>query len=96
MLFLAVTLGFIVENKREHYIEEKRADHLVSSLIEDLQKDTANLNWLDNFRLQKRKVRLDSFYTLLNMPPEKIDKKFSIRFFTGFSNGIHLSSLMAQ
>ncbi len=75
MLFLAVTLGFIVENKREHYIEEKRADHLVSSLIEDLQKDTANLNWLDNFRLQKRKVRLDSFYTLLNMPPEKIDKK---------------------
>lgn len=75
MLFLAVTLGFIVENKREHYIEEKRARLLVGSLIEDLQKDTANLNWLDNFRLQKRKARLDSFYTLLNMPPQKIEKK---------------------
>jgi hypothetical protein len=25
MLFLAVTLGFFVENQREHYIEKKRA-----------------------------------------------------------------------
>ena len=75
MLFLAVTLGFFVENKREHYIENKRASHLVNSLINDLQKDTAHLNWLDRFRLQKRKVRLDSFYTLLNTLPEKIDKK---------------------
>jgi len=24
MLFLAVTLGFLVENQREHYIEHKR------------------------------------------------------------------------
>ena len=75
MLFLAVTLGFFVENKREHYIEHKRASHLVGSLIRDLQKDTANLYWLDDFRLQKRKIRLDSFYTLLNMPPETVDKK---------------------
>ena len=75
MLFLAVTLGFLVENKREHYIEDKRADHLVGSLIKDLQKDTALLNWLDDFRLQKRKARLDSFYVLLQMPPEKIDKR---------------------
>jgi hypothetical protein len=75
MLFLAVTLGFFVENKREHYIENKRAGHLVSSLINDLQKDTAHLNWLDNFRLQKRKARLDSFYTLLKVPPETVDKK---------------------
>jgi len=75
MLFLAVTLGFFVENKREHYIEDNRADHLVGSLIKDLQKDTALLNWLDDFRLQKRKPRLDSFYGLLQMLPEKIDKK---------------------
>lgn len=75
MLFLAVTLGFFVENKREHYIEDKRADHLVLSLLKDLQKDTALLNWLDDFRLQKRKARLDSFYVLLQLPPEKIDKK---------------------
>ena len=75
MLFLAVTLGFFVENKREHYIEDKRAGNLVGSLIRDLQKDTANLYWLDDFRLQKRKIRLDSFYILLNMPPETVDKK---------------------
>ncbi len=83
MLFLAVTLGFFVENKREHYIEDKRADHLVTSLIKDLQKDTALLNWLDDFRLQKRKNRLDSFYTFLNTPPEKIDKKTFYPLFYG-------------
>jgi hypothetical protein len=75
MLFLAVTLGFFVENKREHYIEDQRADHLVVSLIKDLQKDTALLGWLDDFRLQKRKARLDSFYVLLETPPGKVDKK---------------------
>jgi|SRR5688572_22852887 len=75
MLFLAVTLGFFVENEREHYIESKRASHLVASLANDLQKDTTLLNWLDDFRLQKRKARLDSFYMLLQMPPEKVDKK---------------------
>ena len=75
MLFLAVTLGFFVENQREHYIEGKRASQLVASLISDLQKDTAQLSWLDNFRLQKRKPRLDSFYAILNEPPGSVDKK---------------------
>lgn len=75
MLFLAVTLGFLVENKREHYIEDQRAGHLVGSLIKDLQKDTTLLAWLDDFRLRKRQTRLDSFYVLLGSPPEKIDKK---------------------
>ena len=83
MLFLAVTLGFFVENKREHYIEHKRAGNLVASLIKDLQKDTALLNWLDDFRLRKRKNRLDSFYTFLNMPPEKIEKKIFYPLFYG-------------
>ena len=74
MLFLAVTLGFFVENQREHYIEHKRALGLVSSLVTDLQKDTSLLNWLNDFRNDKRKSRLDSFYLLLSMPAEKIDK----------------------
>src|SRR5690242_2813587 len=39
MLFLAVTLGFFVENQREHYIEDKRAKEFSKSLIEDMQND---------------------------------------------------------
>ena len=42
MLFLAVTLGFFVENQREHYIEHKREKEYIRSLVTDLRKDTAN------------------------------------------------------
>ena len=43
MLFLAVTLGFFVENQREHYIENQRAKRFAVSLFEDLQADTAEI-----------------------------------------------------
>jgi hypothetical protein len=39
MLFLAVTLGFFVENQREHYIEKQRAKQLAASLTIDLESD---------------------------------------------------------
>lgn len=41
MLFLAVTLGFFVENQREHYIEHVRAKDFSKTLVKDLQNDTA-------------------------------------------------------
>lgn len=44
MLFLAVTLGFFVENQREHYIEHKRAKQYASFLRSDLVNDTTNLS----------------------------------------------------
>ncbi len=75
MIFLAVTLGFFAENIREHYEESSRATTLISSLIVDLQKDTASINWLEDFRMNERKQRLDSFYQLLNNVPETVDKK---------------------
>ncbi len=43
MLFLAVTLGFFVENKREHIIENKRAKIMAISMIEDLYADTLEM-----------------------------------------------------
>lgn len=44
MLFLAVTLGFFVENKREHFIEHKRAKQYANMLKYDLMNDTLRLN----------------------------------------------------
>ncbi|MGQ0739833.1 MAG: hypothetical protein ACT4OJ_12310, partial [Bacteroidota bacterium] len=44
MLFLAVTLGFIVENKREHIIEGHRAKDYAKALVSDLAADTASLS----------------------------------------------------
>lgn len=43
MLFLAITLGFFVENKREHIIENKRAKEYAKALVSDLIADTAEL-----------------------------------------------------
>jgi hypothetical protein len=41
MLFLAITLGFFVENQREHFLEHRRAIEYVRSLSEDFRADTA-------------------------------------------------------
>jgi hypothetical protein len=40
MLFLAVTLGFFVENLREHSVEHQREKQYMQSMKEDLAKDT--------------------------------------------------------
>ena len=44
MLFLAVFLGFVAENFREHQVEHKREKEYMISLSEDLETDTAELN----------------------------------------------------
>jgi len=64
MLFLAVTLGFLVENQREHYIEHLRARQYALSLIEDLKKDTAEFNILKGTYI-KNINKIDSFRTIL-------------------------------
>jgi len=67
MLFLAITLGFFVENQREHYVEHLREKQFINSLIVDVQLDTASLTGI----LQKRTRRvgmLDSLSLLLHSP----------------------------
>ena len=41
MLFLAVFCGFLAENQREHYVEHQREKQFMTSMVEDLQKDTS-------------------------------------------------------
>ena len=43
MLFLAVTLGFFVENQREHYVEHLREKKYAQLLYDDLKTDTMTL-----------------------------------------------------
>jgi len=64
MLFLAVTLGFFVENQREHLIENKREIVYINSFIEDLKLDTSQLNGLIELR-KKRIKELDTLFQLL-------------------------------
>ena len=45
MLFLAVYLGFIAENLREHKVEKARAKEFSKSLVQDLENDIVDINW---------------------------------------------------
>ena len=61
MLFLAVTLGFFVENMREHYIEHKRGLQYIRSFVEDLKTDTAGFsNVIVQYKIKE--TQLDQLY----------------------------------
>jgi hypothetical protein len=64
MLFLAVFLGFLAENKREQLAERKKAAEYISSLYEDLRIDDKQLQELIPM-FKKKDQRLDTMLTLL-------------------------------
>ena len=53
MIFLAVSLGFIAENVREHFTEDRNARILAKSMLEDLRKDTTVLHSCIQFSERK-------------------------------------------
>ena len=65
MMFLAVFAGFLAENLREHFVEQKREKEYIRSMIEDLRLDTTGLS-LDNNTRKEAVVMYDSVITLLN------------------------------
>ena len=67
MLFLAVTLGFVVENQREHYVEHQREKKFASLLYEDFRHDTALINRIILVK-EWRAIKLDSLVYLFDLP----------------------------
>lgn len=59
MLFMAITLGFFVENQREEYVERKQEREYILSMVEDLEKDTANLADVLN-QYQRTNLKMDT------------------------------------
>jgi hypothetical protein len=59
MLFLAVFCGFLAENQREHYVENKREKVYMRSLVEDLDTDIKQLSTYINWKKELIK-ELDS------------------------------------
>ena len=76
MLFMAVSTGFLVENQREHYIEQQRAKVYATNLYEDLKKDTALLNNLMK-RTEFTSKKLDTLCFYINEKSQR-----------GISNGM--------
>src|SRR6516225_663533 len=67
MLFLAVFLGFVAENIREHQVESNREVEYIKSLTEDLDDDIHNLDSMIAFE-QTGLKELDTLINLLDDP----------------------------
>jgi hypothetical protein len=81
MLFLAVFCGFLAENQREHLIEHQREKQYMESMIQDLQADTATLNFIiENFS-----KKIPSFDTVVSEFP-KLSTRFSAPFVRNIFN----------
>ena len=73
MLFLAVTLGFFVENQREHYIEHVRVKQYARSLVFDLAKDTVMVNRIIH-EIKRGDVHINQFAAYVNTTkPEQLN-----------------------
>ena len=64
MLFLAVTLGFFVENQREHYVENQREKKYIQSFYQDLSADENDLQ-LNITYLRDQMRQADSLQKLM-------------------------------
>ncbi len=63
MIFLAVTMGFFAEGLRENMTDKQKEKEYMSSLINNLEQDTANLN-LAIRQNEKKSKGLDSLILL--------------------------------
>ena len=67
MLFLAISLGFFVENQRESYVENKSAKVLAQSMLEDLEQDSKALNEGIRF-MEEKDQNMEDFLSMLHAP----------------------------
>jgi hypothetical protein len=67
MIFLAVTMGFIAENIREHIVEHEREKKYMQSLLIDLKTDLINIETVQKQNLLAKQVG-DSLFLLLTLP----------------------------
>src|SRR6266478_2048803 len=77
MLFLAVFCGFLAENQRERLVEHQREKEYMTTLIEDLTIDTADMARL-NRTLENVMARKDSVEKYLRPPiiPERVPQYY--------------------
>lgn len=73
LLFIAITLSFFVENRREHFIEHKRLKKYLSNIEQDVNSNIASLDSL----IRSNSVMLgtyDSLLTEMLKGPASIDR----------------------
>jgi len=86
MLFMAVTLGFFVENQREHYVEHQREKQYIRSMIDDLETDTSNLNDIMD-GLKQKSSELDNVIRNFDEGAAKYDSRWAEFFIRSYRAG---------
>ena len=66
MIFLAVTLGFFAESYREHLADKRKEKEIILALLNDLKKDTTNLNNIVNRYMPGHGAWVDSAEVYFN------------------------------
>lgn len=72
MLFLAIILGFFVENQRESYVEKRSADVLAQSIMEDLDQDRESLKEAIRY-LEEKDRKIVEYIEMLHGSPSSWD-----------------------
>ena len=85
MLFLAVFCGFLAEYQLEHTIEKNRAGEFALMLIDDLEKDTAAINFQIKFRETIYK-NSDSLMDALKFGSFETDQDKMVKYFSVINN----------
>lgn len=70
MLFLAVFCGFLAEFKLEHTIEHNRERQFITTMVEDLKSDTAQLRQTIAYK-KRRELMCDSLVAILSNSDNK-------------------------
>lgn len=68
MIFLAVTMGFIAENIREHLSDNSKQDEYITGMIKNLGVDTIRLKEV----LKETNIQLNGFDSLINVSKTKL------------------------
>ncbi len=76
MLFLAVFLGFVAENIREHVVENDRAKEFAISLVQDLQNDTTSIN----VQVKTGKIYIAITDSILNLSNSRLEGRNAAKF----------------
>lgn len=81
MLFLAVFCGFLAENLREHYVENKRAKELAKNLYSEILADSINISQ----KIATRKIKESECAYFISYVKDSSLLKLSNRFLPAFS-----------
>jgi len=96
MIFIAVSMGFIAENIREHIVDNEREQQYIEAFVRDLKTDTASLNRTIQGSLKREKL-MDSLLVVSNSDLRiNANAKKLVNFFLNITTrSIHIPSTIA-